>query len=156
MTLTTIYNFLHILATSTWIGGMIYINIVLMPSLSAIDPSQRGRLLGAATKRFGLLAWGSILVLLITGLIKTPSQMLLNVSGTYGISLTLKHLVVVSMVVIGLLMTFWFGPKMQSLSPSPGEKPTPGFLKVQKQLSTLALVNTILGVLVLFFSAIIT
>ena len=156
MTLSTINNFLHLLATVTWIGGMIYINIVLMPSLSAIDPSQRGRLLGATTKRFMLLSWGSIIILVITGLLKTPSQMLLNISGVYGISLTLKHFVILLMIVIGLLITFSLGPKMQSLSPTPGEQPTPGFLKMQNQLSVLARINTILGVSVLLFSAIIT
>jgi putative copper export protein len=154
MTLTSIIKFLHILATATWFGGMIYTNIVLMPSLSAIEPSQRGRLLGATTKRFSLLAWGSMIILVITGLIRTPAPMLLNVSSVWGTWLTLKHLLVIAMVVIGLLITFWLSPKMQSLSPSSGEQPTSGFLKVQKQLSVLARVNSILGGLVLLFSAI--
>ncbi len=154
MTLTSINNFLHILATATWFGGMIYTNIVLMPSLSAIDPSQRGQLLGATTKRFSFLAWGSMIILVITGLIRTPSPMLLNVSSTWGTWLTLKHLLVLLIVVIGLLITFWLGPKMQSLSPSSGEQPGSGFLKVQKQLSVLARINSILGGLVLLFSAI--
>jgi len=153
MTLITINGFLHLLATATWFGGLIYTNIVLMPSLSAIDASQRSRLLGAVTKRFTFLAWGSIIILVITGLIKTPSQMLLNVSSAWGMKLTIKHILVLSMVVVGLLMTFWLGPKMQSLSPSSGEQPGSGFLKVQKQLSVLARINSILGVLVLLLSA---
>ncbi len=156
MVLQAISNFLHILATTTWIGGMIYINVILMPSLSAIEPSQRGRLLGATTKRFTYLSWGSIIVLVLTGLAKTPSQMLFNVVGAYGISLTVKHIIVVAMIVIGLLITFRLGPKMQSLSPSPGEPPAPEFLKVQNQLSILARANTVLGGVVLFLSAIIT
>ncbi len=156
MTLLTINNFLHLLATVTWVGGMIYFNTVLMPSLSAIDPLQRGRLLNVIAKRFTFVAWGCLIVLVITGLITTPTQMLLNVSGIYGISLTAKHLVILLMIIIGLVITFSLGPKMQTLSPSPGEQPSPGFLKVQNQLSVLVRINTILGVLILFFSTLIT
>ena len=156
MTLSTINNFFHLLATTTWIGGMIYINIVLMPSLSAIDPSQRGRLLVAITKRFTFLSHGSLIILLITGIVKTPTQMLFNISGIYGIALTLKHLVILAMVVVGLLISIWLGPKMQSLSPAPGEQPAEGFLKIQTQISVFARINMVLGVMVLFLAGIIT
>jgi uncharacterized membrane protein len=156
MTLSTINTFLHLLATAIWIGGMIYINIVLMPSLLAIDPSQRGKLLAAVTKRFGFMASGSIIILIITGIINTPSQMLFNFSTTFGITLTIKHLVIAAMVVIGLLIMFWLGPKMQASSPSPGEQPSPEFLKMQSQISVLSRVNMVLGVLVLFLTAMIT
>ena len=155
MTLSTIINFLHLFATVTWIGGMIYFNLILMPSLTAIDPPQRGRLLGAVAKRFTFLSWGSIIILVITGLLITPSYMLLTFSGVYGISLTLKHLVILLMIIIGLVITFSLGPKMHSLSPSPGEPPSSGFLKVQNQLSVLVRINTILGVLVLLLSVMI-
>jgi hypothetical protein len=78
-------DFLHLLATAAWIGGMIYIILVLMPSLTAIDPPQRGKLMGAAAK--------------------------------------------------------------------PGEPPSPEFLKTQKQLPVFAITNTILGIAVLLFVA---
>ncbi len=156
MTLNTIINFLHLLATTTWIGGMIYINIVLMPSLSAIDPSQRGRLQGAVTKRFMYLSLGSLIILLITGFAKTPPQLLFNISGAYGIALTLKHLVILAMIVIGLLISFRLSPKMKSLSPAPGELPAEGFLKIQTQISVYAQINMVLGVLVLFLAGILT
>jgi putative copper export protein len=156
MTLTTLNNFLHLLTTTSWIGGMIYINIILIPSLTAIDPPQRGKLLSAATKRFGILASTSIIILIVTGIFKTPSQMLFNFSSTFGIALTVKHLVIVAMVVIGLLIMFRLGPKMQASSPSPGEQPGPQYLKLQSQISILSRVNMVLGVVVLILAAIIT
>ncbi|MEE8357627.1 MAG: DUF4149 domain-containing protein [Anaerolineales bacterium] len=154
MTISTIINFLHLLATSTWIGGMLYINIVLMPSVSAIDPAQRGQFLGATTKRFAFLASGSIVVLVITGIMRTPSQLMFNLSTIYGIALTLKHLVISVMIVIGLVISFWLGPKVKSLTPAPGEQPQAGFLKIQSQISTFARINMVLGVLVLFLAGI--
>ena len=124
MILSTIINFLHLLATVTWIGGMLYYNIILKPSLTSIDPSQRGRLLGAVMKRFIFLSWVCIIILVITGLLITPSQMLLNVASVYGIILTLKHFVILLMIVIGLVITFSLRPKLRSLSPSPEKSPS--------------------------------
>jgi len=152
MTVSTITDFLHVLATTTWIGGMIYTNAVLMPSLSAIEPSQRGKLIGAVSKRFTLFAWSSIIILVITGFMVTPSGVLFNTSNTYGITLTIKHVVVLVMIVIGLLITFVISPKLMSLAPSADEKPAPDYLKAQGQLALLARVNLVLGILVLLLA----
>ena len=154
MILSVISNFLHLLATVTWIGGMLFVNLVLMPSLTAIDPPQRGKLMGAIAKRFAILSWGSIVILLVTGVIVAPSQSLLNLSTAYGVTLFLKHLAVLAMIVIGVRTAFVIAPKMQSLAPAPGTPPSPAYLNVQKQFSLLARVNMLLGVLVLLLVAI--
>lgn len=153
MTLSSVIKFLHLLATVTWIGGMVYINFVLIPSLAVINSSERGKLMGTVAKRFGMLSGGSVAVLLVTGLISTPSPLLFNLHTTWGATLAIKHLVVLSMIIIGLLITFRIAPKLQSLAPLQGEPPTSDHIKVQKQLSLLGQVNMILGVLVLFFAA---
>jgi putative copper export protein len=154
MTMSDITNFLHLLATTTWIGGMIYINLVLNPSLAAIDPPQRGKLVGAAAKRFVFYSFGSVLILLITGLMMTPSGLLFNFSTTYGLVLTLKHFLVLSMILIGLIITFFISPKLGSLAPQPGGKPSLDFLQTQALLSRLAFINMVLGILVLLCVAI--
>lgn len=146
-------DFLHILATAVWIGGMIYIVLVLMPSLAAIDPPQRGKLMGAAAKRFTIFSWSSVLVLLITGYMKTPDGMLFDASTTYGVTLTLKHVAVLLMMIIGVLIGFVIVPKIGKLAPKPGEQPSPDFLKAQKRLPMFAITNTILGIIVLLFVA---
>ncbi len=43
-----IVNFLHLLATAIWLGGAIFIKLVLNPSLLEIDPQQRGRLMAVS------------------------------------------------------------------------------------------------------------
>jgi uncharacterized membrane protein len=148
-----IRDFLHLLATAVWIGGMLYIVFVLMPSLTAIDPPQRGKLMGTAAKRFTILSWSSVLVLLITGYMKTPDGMLFDTSTTYGVTLTVKHFVVLLMMIIGVLIGFVIVPKIGKLAPKPGEPPSPDFLKAQKQLPVFAITNTILGIAVLLFVA---
>lgn len=149
-----IIDFFHLLATVTWIGGMIYVNFVLIPSLPAIDPPQRGKLLGAVTKRFIIISWISIFILLISGVLLTLSEKLFNISTASGAPMTIKHILFLAMIVIGLLITFVLTPKLNALAPKPGEKPTTEFQKAQKRLSVLALTNMILGILVLICAAI--
>lgn len=144
-----IVNALHLLATVIWIGGMAYTAVVLMPAAQALDPGPRGQLMGAVAKRFSIVAWSSILLLLITGLIKTPAEMLLDTASTYGVVLTVKHALVLIMIIIGSVITFSVVPKTRSLAPAPGERPAPAFVKAQQQLKMLATTNLILGIIVL-------
>ena len=149
MLLQIIIDYLHLLATVTWMGGGVYINLVLMPSLTAIDPPARGKLMAAASKRFTIIAWSSIIVLLVTGYMKTPTGMLFNTTESYGMTLTVKHVLFLSMMVLASLIMFVVVPKMNALAPKPGEKPSPEFLKAQKQLPMLSVTTIILGIVVL-------
>lgn len=82
-----IINYLHLLGTIIWIGGAIYMHLVLQPSLKSIDPREGGKLQGIVAKRFSIIAWSSILVLIITGLLKTPSSLLLATTSNFGVIL---------------------------------------------------------------------
>jgi uncharacterized membrane protein len=144
-----IIDFLHLLATVAWIGGAIYMNLVLMPALNAIEPPARGKLMGAVSKRFTILAWSSIVVILITGYLKTPTGMLFNTTETYGITLTVKHVLVLTMVVLAFLIMVVVVPKVNALAPKAGEKPSSEFIQAQKLLPRLSVTATLLGIVVL-------
>ncbi len=144
-----IVNALHLLATVMWIGGMAYTAVVLMPAAQGLEPGPRGQLMGAVAKRFSIVAWSSIVLLLITGLIKTPTEMLLDTTSPYGVVLTVKHALVLIMIIIASVITFSVVPKTRALAPAPGERPAPGFIKAQQQLKMFATINLVLGLLVL-------
>lgn len=150
MSFAVINNFLHLLATVTWIGGIIFMNFVLFPSQTAIDPGQRGKFFGAVVKRFLILVWVSVIVLLLTGLYKTPSSMLFNPESRFGFWLTVKHAAIILMIIFGLMVTFVFSPKIRKLAPKAGEQPSTEFIKAQKNMSLAARTNMILGIIVLF------
>ncbi len=150
MSFAVINNFLHLLATVTWIGGIIFMNLVLFPSQTAIDPGQGGKLFGAVIKRFLIIVWVSVVVLLLTGLYKTPSYMLFNPESRFGFWLTVKHTAILLMIIFGLMVTFIFSPKLRKLAPKPGEQPSTEFIKAQKNMSLAARTNMILGIIVLF------
>jgi len=150
MSFAVINNFLHLLATVSWIGGIIFMNLVLFPSQAAIDPGQRGKFFGAVVKRFLIIVWVSVVVLLLTGLYKTPSSMLFNPESRFGFWLTVKHAAILLMIFFGLMVTFVVFPKLRKLAPKPGEQPSIEFVKAQKNMSLIARTNMILGIIVLF------
>jgi putative copper resistance protein D len=59
---------LHILAASVWVGGLIYTAAVAVPFALTHEVAERQRLLRGLARRFRWIGWGSIAVLFITGL----------------------------------------------------------------------------------------
>jgi uncharacterized membrane protein len=84
---------------AVWIGGMVFMKFVVVPLNTVVDPSQRGRLLGAIAGRFTKFAWASVIVLLVTGFIKVPSGGMFDLSSLHGVTLTIKHGIVLVMIV---------------------------------------------------------
>jgi uncharacterized membrane protein len=154
MLLDTIYNFLHMLATATWIGGMLFMKLVLLPAQAAIDPPQRGKLMGVAASRFTTVAWTSAVVLVVTGLLKTPAGRLMDFSSRFGTALAVKHLLIAAMIVIGLVISLGVVPKLKSLAPAPGQPSSQGLVRAQGRLDLLSAINTVLGLLVLLAVAV--
>lgn len=49
---SSIINFFHLLGAVVWIGGAIYIHLVLMPALKVIDSQEGGKLQGIMLNGF--------------------------------------------------------------------------------------------------------
>jgi uncharacterized membrane protein len=59
---------LHLMAAVTWIGGMLFLSLVLIPALRREGMDRtRADVLKAAGKRFRVLVWVAVLVLLVSG-----------------------------------------------------------------------------------------
>jgi len=67
MTLATILYLLHVLSAIIWIGGMAFAILVLRPSLGLVPPPARLQLMGAVHRRFFLMVWHAMPLMLITG-----------------------------------------------------------------------------------------
>lgn len=148
-----IINFLHLMAAAIWLGGAIFVHIVLDPSLKHIDPQQGGKLLGEIGKRFSIIAWTSYLVLIITGYIKTPDGMLLSFDEGFGFYLSLKHIAMILLLISGLIIGILIVPRMLAASPRNGEKPADEFFRKTKQLHYFTYFNTFLGIIIILLSS---
>ena len=150
MTVESITSFLHILAATSWVGGIIYMVLVLLPSLGAIEPTSAGLLMGELSKRFTRIAWTSIILLIISGGMRIQPGTLFDFSSQYGTFFTIKLSSVLLMILIALYITFALYPKARKLAPTPGEEPSEEFVRLQGRLPLLAKINVILGILVIF------
>jgi uncharacterized membrane protein len=62
-------RFLHVFAALVWVGGMLFVALVLVPVVRAqADPALRARLFHDVGVRFRAVGWAALLVLLATGL----------------------------------------------------------------------------------------
>jgi uncharacterized membrane protein len=144
-----IINFFHLFATVVWIGGMFYMDLILMPSIAKIDPGERGKLMGMIAKRFTITAWSAIIILIISGILKTPSDMYFDTSDEYGIYLFIKHVLIIGAIIVGLVITFVYVPGLKANTPKPGEKPSAEFTAYSKKIEKLSKTNLVLGILIL-------
>src|ERR1700753_3431827 len=58
---------LHLLCAVLWVGGMFFAYVVLRPSLAAIDPMPRMLVNTQVFRRFFLIVWHVMPLILLTG-----------------------------------------------------------------------------------------
>jgi copper resistance protein D len=149
----TLMNFFHLLAAAIWIGGAVFIKLILEPSLKVIDPPSGGKLMGVVAKRFSITAWASLLIIIITGIYKTPSDMYFSTGDDLEIYLTLKHIATILVLIVGIIIAFAVVPKMRKAAPAEGQRPTDEFVKYSGQLHKLSLTSTILALIILLLAS---
>jgi uncharacterized membrane protein len=59
---------LHVLSAVLWVGGMFFAYVVLRPSLAVLDPPQRMLLHNQVFRRFFLVVWHAMPLIILTGL----------------------------------------------------------------------------------------
>ena len=140
---------LHDLFTALWIGGLLTTALTFMPVFRKFSTKQNPQkdLLKSYQNRLSTLALISIVGLWVTGLFlgkQSPAYAgFLSFATTYQVLLSVKHIVILLMVVIALVRRYALGGKIDQFTP-----------QQQKTYAALLLVNTIFGVVVLFLSGI--
>ncbi len=143
-------RFFHLLAAVTWIGGMIFVAFVLEPVLRKTALEQRMQLYDAVGKRFLYVGWGSLGVLIATGILNAVNrihswEVLFN--STYGNILLLKLSLVLTMLLISTYHSFILGPALVLTDKKK-------YLSLSKKQAFLSGLNLIVGVLILMLAII--
>jgi len=68
MTLYHINVWIHLVMAAVWVGGLIYTAAVVVPYAVSHEASERQRILRGLARRFRWIGWGSIVVLMLTGI----------------------------------------------------------------------------------------
>jgi uncharacterized membrane protein len=110
---------LHLVATVTWVGGLVLMALVVTPALarSLEDDPRRAGMLAELRRRFNPLANLSLAVLVVTGLLQLVADPnydgFLRLSNTWTRAILLKHLAVGGMLVVGAYMQWSLTPAIE-------------------------------------------
>ncbi|MCH7510871.1 MAG: DUF4149 domain-containing protein [Chloroflexi bacterium] len=121
--MTEAFNpWLHILAATIWVGPQVFLFVAAVPAIRTVEDAQvRARIMRVLTTRFGWLAWGAMLVLVITG-IANLYEHALSVEElfelNFGIIFQVKMTLVILTVALTALHSFVIGPRLLSLQES--------------------------------------
>ena len=154
LTILSILNWFHLVATVAWIGGVFTNLLVIMPSARAsLEPPVMGRFMGAFMGRFRNLVYISMGVMVVSGIF----MMFFNKHfvGTFGNfweqMLLTKHILVIALIIVGVYMLQVLVPKIGQLA---AKGPSPELGKLQKRQARLGMTGFLLGLLILLFTGI--
>lgn len=103
---------LHALAAIVWVGGMVFLSLILVPVFRrGTFGADRRILFQTLARRFRVVVWVAIAVLLVTGpfLIHARAEAFEN-RDSWGSVLRLKLAVAAVLVVLTAVHDFWLGP----------------------------------------------
>lgn len=116
--------FFHVLSAIFWIGGMLFLTLVVVPFLQTIqDPKERSKIYQTVGTKYRLYGWVAIIILLVTGpvilylLYGIPVWDIFSPSvhsTRFGKALSVKLGLVTLIVITSLIHDFWLGPKARS------------------------------------------
>ena len=118
-TLYLVSVWLHIVASMTWIGGMLFLVLVLVPLLRQPDMRDRAlQMFHVLGLRFRRVGWLAIITIVITGVLNLLGrgfrleQVLSGevFTGVWGHTLAIKLALVTLIVVTSLVHDFHVGP----------------------------------------------
>lgn len=138
---------LHLISTVIWIGGIIFILFVAIPSSKQALGPDAGKLMGEISKRFTPLANYSILLLLITGIALTFLKGYFFgfhfFEGYHSLTLSLKYILACVMIAIHFYRGMVLAPNI-GRTESPDKKTS-----LQKLSLYLVKTNLALGIIIL-------
>jgi uncharacterized membrane protein len=147
--LLVLLTWIHVLGFVVWLGGAIFFSFILVKNLTVLPPQERGKLMGAVEQQFTPIAWTSLIVIAITGLLIMLLTGSLNIdllAGTsYGITLLLKIIVFGGIVVMGYMISTTF--KKISSASSPEEA-----MVLQNRIGKISKTNITLGVIAILLA----
>ena len=146
----------HILSAIVWVGGMLFLALVVAPATREMAPDERGALFDAVGRRFRTIGWTCIALLVVTGAVNMSyrgvtwdrffSGQLLE--SDFGRVLVVKLGVVTAMLGLSLAHDFVIGPaSVRALERKEPDAPRAA-AALRRRASWLGRVNALLALLV--------
>ena len=99
---------LHLLCAVLWVGGMFFAYVVLRPSMAAIEAPQRMLLHTRVFKKFFLVIWHAMPLIIITGF-----AMLGLIGGMADATWQVHAMLGLGLIMAAVFLAIFFGPYRQ-------------------------------------------
>lgn len=120
ITIWSVIRWVHIMSAITWIGGMLFIVLVLLPILiKALPKEDRTILFAKIAERYGVVSWIALTLLVITGVLNGEHRHIAwthLADSSYGRTLGLKLIFVAIVIVITLVHALYYGRRITRLA----------------------------------------
>jgi putative copper resistance protein D len=124
--MTVLFVWFHVFAAVSWIGGSIFLSVVLVPVLRREQfASQKALLFRTVAMRFRMVVWASIATLLLTGplLLHERGISIMNPSG-WPTVLSVKLGLVAILLLLTMTHDLIVGPRVGRILQIPAESRT--------------------------------
>lgn len=147
--------FIHVIGAVIWVGGMLFLALVIAPATRSLPPRERAPLFSVIGRRFRIVGWVCIGLLLVTGVINVAARGIgweAITSGQlaeseFGRILAAKLIIVAAMLTLSAAHDFVLGPASSAGWSDPGAMQRAAILR--RRASWIARVNAVLALLVL-------
>jgi uncharacterized membrane protein len=96
----------HVLCAVLWVGGMFFAYVVLRPSLSVLEPMQRIALHTQVFRRFFLIVWHAMPLILISGF----SVLYGFYGGPANVPWNINVMMLLGLIMSAVFLLIFFGP----------------------------------------------
>ena len=135
MSLYGLLKAVHVLCAVVWVGGMFFAYVILRPSLAVLEPPQRLALHGQIFRRFFLIIWHVMPLLVLTGLVMIFGEL----GGMAALRWNVNVMLLLGLVMAAIFLAIFFGP-YRTFRTAPGPVPLDAIRK-------LIGINLVLGLL---------
>lgn len=108
---------IHLTTSTFWVGGMLFLSLVAVPLLKkASDPASAQRDFINLAKRFRLLVWGALALLIVTGTLLLSNHVDLSESlENWPPALLVKLTLVLLLILVSVVHDQIIGPRVRRL-----------------------------------------
>ena len=146
MMIYTALKALHVLFAVLWVGGMFFAYVILRPSLTAIEPAGRMLVHTQVFRRFFLVVWHAMPLLLLTG-----AGMLYLLGGMANVPWPVHAMVGLGLLMSAVFLVIFFGPYRQFRRTTNRERMASAMNAIRRLIG----LNLILGLVAVIIGALI-
>lgn len=145
-------TWVHVVAAVTWVGGMLFLSLVLVPVLRrpAVAP-HRAMLFPLVARQFRFVGWTAMLTLVMTGpLLAVARGIDLSAPSTWPSVFSLKLLVVAALVTLSFVHDAVLGPRASAVARKPDAERTDRERRVTRLAPLWGRLSLLLALIVLY------